>query len=359
MEIYRYNIDEVYKAYPSYLRMVDCSADCYFRVSVLDSVSSEHETFCEMEVYPDSKSHECVVDLTSVIRSIGEARCFLEVYDSSTEVTHYYDCNIRGNEGVSIALCGQPKYFVGSEIMVTYGYQYVSIGQNTRVYLPPSYLLRFGRICPAMQCFYIREGGRQTIIVDSSFNPPYGIDLAIPPGSLKVLEEPYTLVSNFYRGQFMNIYTQDAGGGYVQLNKTLWVKPTMSHLRYALVKWINRFGYVNLFLWEVRNLKRVTEDNRDLDRLPQITYSVQKKYNLTGTLFLDELKAYDVWFYADIVTSPQVKVYFIASSDLMPVNSDMLPVKITTEEVTIPTTDANENFSIEVEFEYYNTNDYF
>lgn len=81
-------------------------------------------------------------------------------------------------------------------------------------------------------------------------------------------------------------------------------------------------------------------------------YVVQRKYKYGGTLFLDELRAYDVWFYADIVTSPHVYIRFFSFYNE---EDPEQPVKITNEEIEVPTIDDPGPFTIEIEFEYYDS----
>ncbi len=89
-------------------------------------------------------------------------------------------------------------------------------------------------------------------------------------------------------------------------------------------------------------------------------YTVEKKYKQSAVLYLDGLSAYDVWFYSDIVTSSSVKVLFYGHTEFNVFSNTItphaeIPVKVTTEEIGVPSSDAQAPYSIEIEFEYYDS----
>lgn len=116
---------------------------------------------------------------------------------------------------------------------------------------------------------------------------------------------------------------------------------------YVLIRWTSRFGGIKQLMWERRNVKEETVDALELDSL-QNEYETRKGIVESFTAYLDELDAYDFWYYADIVTSSKVEVLH---------GGRWLSVDVENKEYQIPNTSAGalEKLEINIKFRKYDT----
>lgn len=116
---------------------------------------------------------------------------------------------------------------------------------------------------------------------------------------------------------------------------------------YVLIRWTSRFGGTKQLVWERRNVKEETADALELDSL-QNEYETRKGIVESFTAYLDDLDAYDFWYYADIVTSSRVEVLH---------GGAWLSVDVENKEYQIPNTSAGalEKLEINIKFRKYDT----
>lgn len=116
---------------------------------------------------------------------------------------------------------------------------------------------------------------------------------------------------------------------------------------YVLIRWTSRFGGTKQLIWERRNVKEETADALELDNL-QNEYDTRKGIVESFTAYLDELDAYDYWYYADIVTSSKVEVLH---------GGRWYSVDVENKEYQIPNTSAGalEKLEINIKFRKYDT----
>lgn len=116
---------------------------------------------------------------------------------------------------------------------------------------------------------------------------------------------------------------------------------------YVLIRWVSRFGGTKQLMWERRNVKEATADALELDSL-QNQYETRKGIVESFTAYLDDLDAYDFWYYADIVTSSKVEVLH---------GGAWISVDVENKEYQIPNTSAGalEKLEINIKFRKYDT----
>lgn len=109
--------------------------------------------------------------------------------------------------------------------------------------------------------------------------------------------------------------------------------------RYAAVRWVSFTGQTRLHTWEVTKAKTATRDAIELLTIDG-SYHTLKGREDGFVLRLDGLNAYDMWYYADIITSSKVEV----SMD----GYTWQRVYITTKDITIPDGNAGKLNKLEV-----------
>lgn len=85
------------------------------------------------------------------------------------------------------------------------------------------------------------------------------------------------------------------------------LRPLDCDMRYALVEWISRSGVKKRATWEV---SQVADEQAEAQEIIDIqnAYDIRMGLLQKMTLRLRDLNAYDLWYYSDIVTSPDVRV---------------------------------------------------
>lgn len=110
--------------------------------------------------------------------------------------------------------------------------------------------------------------------------------------------------------------------------------------RYGLVSWTNRFGRSNKAIFEIRGLSQSVTDTASIENA-QRHYDDRKSYREEATLHLENLTAYDVWYYADIITSPSVLVNFDTGAQQY--------VGVKTSDLDIPNNDIGEKHTLDID----------
>lgn len=127
---------------------------------------------------------------------------------------------------------------------------------------------------------------------------------------------------------------------------------------YAAVEWRDRLGMIKRTTWELRAAVENTLGEIELEQIEN-AYDVRKGKEITATLHLEGLTAYDVWYYGDIATSSDVRVGLSISdydsgTDRLKTTSK---VAVTTNKVEIPNGDDGKLYTldIEIKFKRYDT----
>lgn len=107
------------------------------------------------------------------------------------------------------------------------------------------------------------------------------------------------------------------------------------------VRWISRYGVQKQFVWYYKDMRVNVSEVVSIATIDG-TYDERKGYVQGLTLFLDELNAYDYWYYSDIITSSKVEI-FIPGSSLWRV------VQVDTKNVQIPNNDIGKPKDLEVQ----------
>lgn len=102
----------------------------------------------------------------------------------------------------------------------------------------------------------------------------------------------------------------------------------------ALVEWVSFTGVTRRHLFEVTKHKTETDDAYELLSLDNQTREIKGRED-SFTIRLDGLCAYDVWYYADVITSSRVQVSLDGGATFA-------RVQVTTKSVTLPNPDSTD-----------------
>ena len=129
------------------------------------------------------------------------------------------------------------------------------------------------------------------------------------------------------------------------LFQTSFIKPLVCDHAYAMVRWVSLSGVTRCHAFEM--LKETTESASNYSLLPVDNEYVTIKGRKDGmTLRIEGLTPYDVWYYADVLTSSKVEVSLDGST--------WVQVDVETKNVTIPEgTSANNKFEFKVGYKRY------
>lgn len=121
--------------------------------------------------------------------------------------------------------------------------------------------------------------------------------------------------------------------------KTYYPRPMRCGVRYALVKWVSFTGETRAHWFEVEKSKTSTKNAYSL--LPLDNEYIEIKGREDGfTLRLNNLDAYDLWYYADVLHSSKVEVSFDG------LTYDR--VQVTTNSITIPDGEAGTDGRLDI-----------
>lgn len=158
----------------------------------------------------------------------------------------------------------------------------------------------------------------------------------------------YTKVRN---PKYENDYTYiDTGGStvYYICNGEYWDTETLQNIlvrklecnrRYAAVRWVSFTGKTRVHTFELRDATQTADEVIKLETLDG-TYNQIKGRTDGFKLYLDELTAYDYWYYADVITSSKVEVSLDGTT--------WQQVEVTTKSVTIPNTSEGKTNKLEI-----------
>jgi hypothetical protein len=124
------------------------------------------------------------------------------------------------------------------------------------------------------------------------------------------------------------------------------LKPLSCGRTYAAVQWSTSWGGLNVMTFEVVDVKQTQEDIIELSSRFN-GFNVRKGYVQSLILRLSGLNKYDYWYYANIITSNDVRV---AINEIDANFGEETRVDVTTKSVTIP--NANGTYELKVEIKY-------
>lgn len=113
--------------------------------------------------------------------------------------------------------------------------------------------------------------------------------------------------------------------------------------RYAMVRWMSATGMPRAHTFEVRDLEIAAGDVVKLETVNG-QYKQAKGRNEGLKLYLENLTAYDYWYYADLITSSRVEVSLDGVT--------YYEVEVTTKSVTIPNCSEGALNKLEVELNW-------
>ena len=113
------------------------------------------------------------------------------------------------------------------------------------------------------------------------------------------------------------------------------------------VRWISRYGVQKQFVWYYRDLRVNVSEVVSIATIDG-TYDERKGYMQGLTLFLDELNAYDYWYYSDIITSSKVEICMEGSSIWRVVQVDAKNVQIPNNDMGKP-----KDLEVQINFQKY------
>ena len=120
---------------------------------------------------------------------------------------------------------------------------------------------------------------------------------------------------------------------------------------YCFVKWASFTGTTRAHVFEVIKKKMTASNNYEVLDITQNLPKEIKGRSYEFTLFIDQLNAYDLWYYADMVGSSNVQVAFAADSRPMSAY-DWHPVQVLSKIATAPDGDAGINGELEINVKY-------
>lgn len=105
--------------------------------------------------------------------------------------------------------------------------------------------------------------------------------------------------------------------------------------RACVVRWISRYGVQKQFVWYYKDLRINVSEVVSIATIDG-TYDERKGYVQGLTLFMDELNAYDYWYYSDIITSSKVEICMDGSSLWRVVQVDAKSIQIPNNDMGKP-----------------------
>lgn len=120
---------------------------------------------------------------------------------------------------------------------------------------------------------------------------------------------------------------------------------------YAVVQWVSRFGGIKRHVWEVRGITEKVTGKTNFATIDG-SYKQLKGSEAGFKLRLDNLTAFDYWYYADIITSDDVRVWLCAESNLHNFD-DETRVEVSTNDYTLPTPAEKGELVVNVNWKKY------
>lgn len=149
--------------------------------------------------------------------------------------------------------------------------------------------------------------------------------------------------------------TEYLSAQYTQLQR-LNLRPMECGKSYVMVRWRAKSGVYKCAAWELRNCQDTVTETIDIATVGSPanvanTHPVdeRKGYETHAMLYLDGLTDYDVWYYSDIVTSDDVRVYAKKSATVGVFDDTEMRVSVVTKSVDVPNGNVETPYILSVE----------
>ena len=119
---------------------------------------------------------------------------------------------------------------------------------------------------------------------------------------------------------------------------------------YAVVRWQSRFGGYKCHVWELVNFSEEVSDKTEFKTFDN-SYKVTKGVGSSFQLKIDELTQFDYWYYCDIITSDDVRIWI--GNDTFGGFSEDMRVNVTKSKYTLPTSAEKAELVVDVEWKKY------
>lgn len=126
--------------------------------------------------------------------------------------------------------------------------------------------------------------------------------------------------------------------------------------RYVIVRWRAKSGVYKCSVWELRNCQDTVTETVSIAAMGRPAYVAnthpvdeRKGYETHAVLYLDQLTDYDAWYYSDIVTSDDVRVYASDSATAGAYDDTEMRVSVVTNSVEVPNGNAEAPYALSVE----------
>ena len=149
-------------------------------------------------------------------------------------------------------------------------------------------------------------------------------------GTWTVSGEGTIAANKRYVGQIYGAFTLSDGTH----TQTIAPRPMQCGIDYALVEWVSFTGVTRRHWMEISKIKTDVADAYSL--VPMDSEYITIKGRVDGfTIKMDGLSRYDLWYYADIITSSKVQVSIDGGTTFN-------RVQVTTNNITLPDGDAGD-----------------
>lgn len=225
------------------------------------------------------------IDITDIVRVFGNgAVVTVTYYNGDTQLQQEtYTLNVAGNIDPEKQVIPYNKAI--AELCDLYD------DETRGVILPPSYILETFTGTSMFETFDPQLLGEESTEFHTESTETAG-------------QRPYTnpIAYGLRPGEELRIFNSD--------DVVLWstrVRGRECNKRYAFVQWIGRTGIMKRATWEVVNVTDEQDDAQEMMTL-QNEYDVRMGLVQKMTLRLENLNAYDYWYYSDVLTSSDVRV---------------------------------------------------
>lgn len=134
------------------------------------------------------------------------------------------------------------------------------------------------------------------------------------------------------------------------------LRPIECGKHYVIVRWRAKSGVYKCSVWELRNCQDTVTETVSIATIGRPAYVAnthpvdeRKGYETHAVLYLDRLTDYDAWYYSDIVTSDDVRVYASKCAKVGVYDDTEIRVSVVTNSVEVPNGNAEAPYALSVE----------
>ena len=265
-------------------------------------------------------SRELQIDVTDIVRLAKNGTFFLTGYDASGNfvIGESVTCGWSTQGLINPSRDIKPL----SELLEKWTEIAESVGEDVAVSVaPPSRILEQLADIPLI----IEMHGTDDILVRT---------IAVQTSMFNAATSQITIPQDTHAWHVDNDFAQKTYGEYGTTERD-------GCNRACAVRWISRYGVQKQFVWYFKDQRVNVSEVVSIATIDG-TYDERKGYVQGLTLFLDELNAYDYWYYSDIITSSKVEI-FIEGSGFWQV------VQVDAKSVQIPNNDTGKPKDLEVQ----------